>query len=157
MQKKMQESDMNAPQPRAAVTLITDGKRFVLIKRKERSGDPWSGHMALPGGFIKDGESDLEASKRECLEEVGFLPSKSEFYGRFGTHISKMFVSVFVDVENIDHAFVAGDEVESVHVVRRNDLRPGFTAASFPCYYAGGHEIWGLTYRILTDYFSGKT
>lgn len=157
MQKRNKRSDGSNRNSKAAVTLITDRDSFVLIKRKERSDDPWSGHMALPGGFIKDGESELEASKRECLEEVGFVPSRSKFYGKFGTHISKVFVSVFVDIETLDQEFFPGDEVESVHVVKREDLTPGFTADNFPCYFASGHEIWGLTYRILADYFSEKS
>ena len=39
---------------RSAVALILqvrDGQLHILmIKRAEREGDPWSGHMAFPGG-----------------------------------------------------------------------------------------------------------
>ncbi len=142
---------------KAAVTLITDRKSIVFIKRKERAGDPWSGHVAFPGGYVKDGESDLDASRRECHEEIGFVPSRSQFYGVFRPHIREMLVSVFVDVEDISDNFVAGDEVERVFVLHRDELKPGYTNANFPCYNAGGYEIWGLTYRILKDYFSKQS
>lgn len=142
---------------RAAVTLITDSRKIVFIKRKERQDDPWSGHIAFPGGFVKDGESDLDASRRECMEEIGFMPSKSEYFGQFRPHIREMLVSVFVDIEDISMEFKAGDEVERVFVLERKDLVPSFTELKFPCYKAEGYEIWGLTYRILMDYFSKQT
>ena len=44
---------------------------MLLIRRAEREGDPWSGHMAFPGGHIEAGESPLEAAIRETEEEVG--------------------------------------------------------------------------------------
>src|SRR5262249_34398676 len=44
----------------------------LLIRRAERKGDPWSGHMALPGGRMATGDADLAATvTRETLEEIG--------------------------------------------------------------------------------------
>ena len=48
-----------------------EGAEVLLIRRAEREGDPWSGHMAFPGGHIEAGESPLEAAIRETEEEVG--------------------------------------------------------------------------------------
>ncbi|HII81785.1 MAG TPA: NUDIX domain-containing protein, partial [Ferroplasma sp.] len=39
----------------AAVALILNGNKFLLIKRADQEGDPWSGHMALPGGHRENG------------------------------------------------------------------------------------------------------
>ena len=67
-------------QPRtieAAVALILvatlDGDLEVLfIQRAELTGDPWSGHMALPGGRRSPDDSDLLATAiREAREETG--------------------------------------------------------------------------------------
>src|SRR5688500_1599108 len=35
---------------------------LLLIRRAERDGDPWSGHMALPGGHRQPEDSDLLAT-----------------------------------------------------------------------------------------------
>src|SRR5437016_14445008 len=45
----------------------------LLIHRMERSNDPWSGQIGLPGGRVEkfDG-STQEALEREVREEVGF-------------------------------------------------------------------------------------
>lgn len=43
-----------------------------MIRRAERQGDPWSGHMAFPGGHHEPVDPDLRATAmRETFEEVG--------------------------------------------------------------------------------------
>ncbi|HET6451474.1 MAG TPA: NUDIX domain-containing protein, partial [Spirochaetia bacterium] len=36
--------------------------RVLIIKRAERPGDPWSGHLALPGGHAEPGDPSLLAA-----------------------------------------------------------------------------------------------
>ena len=45
----------------------------LLIRRAARRGDPWTGHIALPGGHreVTDAD-DCAAAAREAQEEVGF-------------------------------------------------------------------------------------
>ena len=49
--------------PQAAVTILIreeDGDhQLLLIKRAIREGDPWSGHLALPGGRAEWQDIDL--------------------------------------------------------------------------------------------------
>jgi 8-oxo-dGTP pyrophosphatase MutT (NUDIX family) len=69
------------PDPRplrhAAVALVMrlgpDGEpELLLIKRAEHEADPWSGHVALPGGRHEAGDATLEATAvRETYEETG--------------------------------------------------------------------------------------
>lgn len=69
---------------RAAVALVLRRRRaadgngvaasstteLLLIRRAVSERDPWSGDVALPGGKVEAGETDLEAAIRECKEEV---------------------------------------------------------------------------------------
>jgi ADP-ribose pyrophosphatase YjhB (NUDIX family) len=58
-----------------AILLTTDADPAILfIKRKQRSGDPWSGQMALPGGFASAEDGTLErTARRETEEETGIV------------------------------------------------------------------------------------
>ena len=136
----------------AAVTVISDLKNVVLIKRIERFDDPWSGDMALPGGLIEQNESDLEAAVRECREEIGFFPSRSVFFGTYETVKLSVKVSAFVDIESLPDHFIPGSEVDSIYIVKIGSLVPSIDRRGFSCFLFGENEIWGLTYRILRDF-----
>src|SRR5512137_2241570 len=65
-----------APMPRrAAVSIVLrdppGGLEVLFIRRSEREGDLWSGHVAFPGGRVEPGEGVVEAAIRETEEEVG--------------------------------------------------------------------------------------
>ncbi|HCD57344.1 MAG TPA: CoA pyrophosphatase, partial [Halieaceae bacterium] len=57
----------------ALVLQVREGELHILmIKRAEREGDPWSGHMAFPGGRMDPGDAHGYAvALRETQEEVG--------------------------------------------------------------------------------------
>src|SRR5688572_16224938 len=81
-----QPSDLERPR-RAAVALVltnrVEGLSALLVRRAEREGDPWSGHMALPGGHEHVTDRDLlQTAKRETLEEVGLDLEGAELLGR---------------------------------------------------------------------------
>jgi 8-oxo-dGTP pyrophosphatase MutT (NUDIX family) len=45
---------------------------LLMIKRAEAKGDPWSGHIACPGGRMEPGDRDLaQTATRETWEETG--------------------------------------------------------------------------------------
>jgi 8-oxo-dGTP pyrophosphatase MutT (NUDIX family) len=62
----------DAPQP-----------RVLLMKRAERQGDPWSGHISLPGGgyHAHEDESLLDTAIRETREELGFQLTRDQALG----------------------------------------------------------------------------
>ena len=68
----------------AAVSVIVapDPDSVLLIRRAERSGDPWSGHIGLPGGRAERGDADLAATAiRETIEEIGWPLSREALVG----------------------------------------------------------------------------
>lgn len=63
--------DPGRPEAAVALLLAPDPDRLLLIRRAERHGDPWSGHLALPGGRRDAADIDLLATAiRETLEEI---------------------------------------------------------------------------------------
>ena len=71
-----QEAKPNKTTRQAAVAIIVreinSQLEMLFIKRAEKEGDPWSGHMAFPGGHREPDDLGLkEAAERETLEEIG--------------------------------------------------------------------------------------
>ena len=64
--------DPGRPEAAVALLLAPQPDLLLLIRRAEREGDPWSGHLALPGGRRHLGDADLLATAiRETEEETG--------------------------------------------------------------------------------------
>eukprot|EP00752_Nemacystus_decipiens_P014754 g13137.t1 len=82
---------------------------MLVIKRAMSPRDPWSGHIALPGGRQEAGETELQAAVRECREEVGLSLTSSRFEllgrlkdSRTSTSKDALTVSCFVFVQTDD-------------------------------------------------------
>ena len=163
---------------RAAVALLlqpqVDDLQMLFIHRAHHPQDPWSGHMAFPGGRKDPEDVDLRTTiHRETKEEVGIdLNQHGEYLGRMaelqamarGRPIS-MTVAPFVylispearpepdpvevqDTIWVPLAFMQQDGVESL--VHRP--LPDGTTIEVPALVYGGKTIWGLTYRMLREF-----
>eukprot|EP00871_Galdieria_phlegrea_P002084 jgi/Galph1/2877/GphlegSOOS_G1502.1 len=54
--------------------------QILYIKRSLQHNDPWSGHVAFPGGRQEPGETDLQTAIRETKEEIGIdLGNRNQF------------------------------------------------------------------------------
>lgn len=144
----------------AAVGLLTNGENILLIKRAKRDGDPWSGHIALPGGFVKDGESREKAVLREILEETSIDLGENSIVRRMPAQhpMNRRYVTVYPFVLSVQgyEGAIPGPEVEDIRVVRLKDLvHKEHYFYGRDAYLADDWIIWGLTYKILADYFNG--
>jgi len=164
------------PLRRAAVALILRDPgdaslEFLLIKRADYEGDPWSGHVALPGGRREPGDESLEATAvRETREETAIdLARQGRIIGRLDELqprtplLPPIAIAPYVALLGGDAELRVSDEVEAAFWV---PLRALLDAGSwsdvelavrgekrvFPAFLYQGYVIWGLTERILTQF-----
>ena len=150
----------------AAVALMLrerEGLEVFVIKRADRVGDPWSGHMALPGGRREPTDEDAyHTARRETLEEVGVDLSEGRLLGRLDDmgprSAGRQFVvSTFVVALDAEPGRIDTNEVaEAFWVPIENLVEEDVEIADFPgswpaFTYKERYVIWGLTHRILTQ------
>ena len=156
--------------PRAAVSLVLRGPEagpeLLFIERARREGDPWSGHMAFPGGRVEPrDEHPRAAAERETLEEVGLSLSGAEHLGRLddleGRHAGRrlpLVISAYVYHREDPDPLELNHEVETAFWVPLAKLLDPVHHVDYPHIpgYPGiqvgdpeRHVVWGLTYRFL--------
>lgn len=156
---------------RAAVALVHGpDDTLLLIRRAAREGDPWSGHMAFPGGRRQsDDADDVHTARRETQEEVGLDLSAATLTGALPPQRSplsrpELAIAVFPFVFRVPawDALGTSDEVASVHRFDVDALLGPAHRGTFryqgwgvdrdlPCLRVDGTLIWGLTLRMLDD------
>jgi len=155
---------------RAAVAaLLHDAPepRVLLMKRIEREGDPWSGHISLPGGGYDVEDGDLLATAiRETREELGIELPHDQLLGALSPLGPRsagpipIEVTPFVFRCRTAPVAVCGPEALAAFWLPLDVARSGAldttytypgTALTFPAWHYEGHVIWGLTRRILDD------
>ncbi len=164
---------------RAAVALVlrpgAGGRTEALfIERAEHPHDPWSGHMALPGGRVDPSDPDARfAAERETREEVGLDLSAGRRIGRLddleGRHAGRpvgLLISAFVYRHPDPGPLVLNHEVshalwvpvdELVAPQRQVEVPRAVAGRRFPGIRVGDserHIVWGLTYRFLELFLS---
>lgn len=104
------------PTPTVDVILQRDSK-VLMIRRKK---DPFKGKLALPGGFVNEGETAEDAMKREAMEETSFEVEPIDILGVYSDpkrdprkHIMTV---VFVGIV-VGGSGKAGDDAESIEWV----------------------------------------
>jgi 8-oxo-dGTP pyrophosphatase MutT (NUDIX family) len=168
---KLVLSDSHPPDDgkrRAAVAALIDrDDRVLLMKRTERAGDPWSGHISLPGGRLEPTDPDLLATAiRETREELaidlagarvlGSLPAlHPRTSGPNGVEVTPFVFATSQAVEprpspEAEAAFWLPLELARSGVIDGTYVYPG-SGMTFPSWTFEGHIIWGLTMRILGE------
>lgn len=159
----------------ASVALVVreggSGTELLFIERARREGDPWSGHMAFPGGRMEAGdETSRDVAERETFEEVGVSLAGADYLGllaelqgnrRFrqdqlvvsahAFHLSEAAPFV-LERSEVHHAlwFPVAELLDpSRHV---EYLSPRIPERGLPGIVVGEpdrHVVWGLTYRFV--------
>ena len=166
---------------RAAVALLVRldetrepaAPQLLMIKRATFEGDPWSGHVALPGGRREPADPTLERTViRETWEETAIdldrdgrlLGCLDELEPRTPV-LPPIIITPFVGLVRFDVDIVASPEVAEwfwvdVAALRDPDvsrevvLELATGPRAVMSFQHGEHTIWGLTERILRQFLS---
>jgi 8-oxo-dGTP pyrophosphatase MutT (NUDIX family) len=151
-----------------AVVLASQPETVLLIRRAERAGDPWSGHMALPGGRRDAPDDDLVATAtRETEEEVGLRLGAAQWIGGLDDVVPRTpvlppiavrpFVFLLPQVPPLSlnpevaaadwvplDRLLAPDTYRTIRIQIRGETR------DMPAYHLDGGVVWGMTERVIT-------
>ncbi|MCX2975539.1 CoA pyrophosphatase [Halieaceae bacterium IMCC8485] len=160
---------------RSAVAMVLQVRQgelnILMIKRAEREGDPWSGHMAFPGGRMdKTDANGYSVAVRETEEEVGLtlgpqdrcLGRLSDLNARPRKHTLGMAVSPFIFHLEREVEFTPNYEVAEVVWVpleflldsgNREKMTWDYKGVKIPlpCYQYEQRCIWGLSLMMLDE------
>ncbi|MBU7015764.1 MAG: CoA pyrophosphatase [Theionarchaea archaeon] len=152
----------------AAVALLLASNsdlEILLVERVNSPGDPWSGHIAFPGGKRSPSDATLKDTVvREVAEEVGIEIHDHEFRGVLRPFISPpkpdMKILPFVILlDERPQVTLNREELQSFMWSSVNHLHEyeGTTrtfVGEVPAFTIGEYVVWGLTYRILTHFLT---
>ena len=145
---------------------------LLMIKRAEAEGDPWSGHVACPGGRMEPGDHDLEQTAiRETWEETGVdlardgrvLGALDDISPRTPT-LPPIIVRPYVAVVKPELEIVQSSEVAEAFWVPLAALREraawgtamvpirGSGERQVSAFRHGTYTVWGLTERVLRQF-----
>ena len=142
-----------------------DQLKACLIKRPKHMKFH-AGQVALPGGQIEKGETQLQTALRETEEEIGIPPEKIEILGS----LSELYVSVsgflihpFVGWLNAKPEFTINkNEVEKILLFPVSKYRNTFDQMELktvtgklnvPCIKFENEILWGATAMILAEFY----
>jgi len=159
---------------RASVAMIlrqaADDTEILFIQRAADDQDPWSGHIAFPGGKLEEGELVCQTARRETQEEIGIDLDSGYYLGRLsdiiGTNLPVRVSCCVFGVDSTDFVPKLSDEVSDVFWIGLTDLRDDarhlladvafsnrrleVPAITIPC--EGKPVLWGITYRLLMQF-----
>lgn len=163
--------DLKVAAVAAVVRQTGDGVEVLFIHRAEDPKDPWSGHMAFPGGRVEDRDADsLEAAMRETREEVDLdLEKAGTLLGRLSdvaavgrgrplALVVEPYVFSIEDRPTLDPNHEVADVVwvPLDFLLDRSNRstipwRHGAVSVKLPCYRYQDHVIWGLTFGMVDE------
>ena len=151
-----------------------DHPELWMIKRAEHDGDPWSGHVALPGGRMDPRDRNLEHTAiRETWEETGVdIAREGHVLGQLDDLAPRtpvlppLVIRPFVAVVPSTVTIVANPEVADAFWVPMSALRERASwglgmveirnvgPREVDVFRHQDYTVWGLTERVLRDLMS---
>ncbi|MFT7218544.1 MAG: 8-oxo-dGTP pyrophosphatase MutT (NUDIX family) [Candidatus Azotimanducaceae bacterium] len=163
----------------AAVSVVLrrqeDQTEALFILRATTDTDPWSGHMAFPGGHYESIDETLRhTAERETLEEIGLDLATSGRYigaiesvqanprGRDLDMVVWPFVYELTDpsaemTPNYEVADIMWGSLDAMHTGDSHthaEFTVGGERVEFPGYQVDDEVVWGLTYRMVDKFFA---
>ena len=160
----------------AVAVVVSPGERgdeILLLRRATVVGDPWSGHIALPGGRAEPTDTTLEATaRRETLEETGIDLRDSRCTAELAPVTPQsagapaITIAPFVFRYDGPRAITMSGEIVEAWWIRASELsRPDawtdsdvtlgdgshIAVRGFCCH---GFVLWGLTARVLNQFLT---
>ena len=169
-----------APEPPGDIRPVSEGGLIhqpvsaLFVLRAAHDGDPWSGHVALPGGRVENDDFDLvDTAIRETREETAIdlsrdavLAPLDEIHPR-SVHLPSIGVTPYVGwvderPEIRENHELAGHIWVPLGVLSAPESRstltlPGRPSRVFPTIEYAGTVIWGLTHAIVEDFLRRAT
>ena len=157
----------------AAVSIIRCRRpvdSILLLRRKKVSGDPWSGHFALPGGKRESGDASLlETCLRETHEETGIELSANDLeksveasYAGSCLNASVLVQPYLFCLSDRPEVQIEPSEIESYHWLDLASFRDYaahveaemLPARMYPVFPLKDYYVWGFTYKLLCKTFN---
>lgn len=151
----------------AAVALLLKPKRndfdLLLVKRVKSPSDPWSGQMALPGGKREAKDASLKDTvMRETLEETGITLDQRRFLGALNAVRSEpkpdfKILPFIVLLEDEPKLKLNKAELETFIWIPYEEIVQSkgtveFSFGKVPAYILADAIVWGVTYKILSEF-----
>ena len=163
---------------RAAVAMIfrevDHEPEILLIRRADCEGDPWSGHIAFPGGRVDPTDVSTQATaERETLEEIGLdlqqhgqciAALEPQFPVRRASLRGIQVTPYVYTLDDEPETYTLNHEVADLYwvsirpmlrhqTVTQFDFEHEGRVMTFPGFDVNGQTLWGMSFRMLNRLF----
>ena len=168
---QLTRAEMEASAVAIILRQTDEGAEVLLIVRASKPQDPWSGHVAFPGGRREAVDADdLATALRESKEEVGIdLATQATLLGTLdevrasarGRPLNLLIVPFVFELSQ-PGPITLSDEVDAVFWAALGPLASGEAnttyrqgleghTSAYPAFRVKSRIVWGLTHRMLVS------